>query len=130
MLEPPFGCVIGLGAAVLLGVLIYRGAVRINLTKYFRHIGILLIMVAACILAYGVQDLQEAGVLPREGLSGSDIRVRPSAAPHGCRRPVGGAAAHTRRPSVASAVIGCHPMGGFSLGASACAVSPPSCISI
>ncbi|HET6667086.1 MAG TPA: iron uptake transporter permease EfeU [Intrasporangium sp.] len=73
--QPLLGWVIGLGAAVLLGVLIYRGAVRINLTKFFRYTGILLIVVAAGILAYGVHDLQEAGVLPGEGLSAFDIRA-------------------------------------------------------
>lgn len=72
--QPLLGWVLGLGGAVLLGMLIYRGAVRINLTKFFRYTGILLIVVAAGILAYGVHDLQEAGVLPGEALSAFDIR--------------------------------------------------------
>ena len=45
--QPLIGWVIGLGGAVLLGWLIYRGAVKINLTKFFRYTGILLILVAA-----------------------------------------------------------------------------------
>jgi len=65
--QPLIGWVIGLSAAVLLGLLIYRGAVQINLTKFFRYTGVLLILVAGGILAYGLHDLQEAGVLP--GLS-------------------------------------------------------------
>ena len=73
--QPLLGWVLGLGGAVLLGVLIYRGAVRINLTKFFRYTGILLIVVAAGILAYGVHDLQEAGVLPGEGLSAFDLHA-------------------------------------------------------
>ena len=62
--QPLVGWVLGLGAAVVLGLLIYRGAVQINLAKFFRYTGILLILVAAGILAYGIHDLQEAGALP------------------------------------------------------------------
>jgi len=62
--QPLIGWVVGLGAAVLLGLAIYRGAVKINLAMFFRYTGILLIVVAAGILAYGLHDLQEAGVLP------------------------------------------------------------------
>ncbi len=61
---PMFGWVIGLGTAVMLGWLIYRGAVQINLSKFFRYTGILLILVAAGILSYGLHDLQEAQFLP------------------------------------------------------------------
>ena len=62
--QPLIGWVIGLGSAVLLGWLIYRGAVQINLGKFFRYTGILLILVAAGILSYGIHDLQEAQFLP------------------------------------------------------------------
>ncbi|WP_020143622.1 iron uptake transporter permease EfeU [Terracoccus sp. 273MFTsu3.1] len=62
--QPLIGWVIGLGGAVVLGWLIYRGAVKINLAKFFRYTGILLVLVAAGILAYGIHDLQEAGFLP------------------------------------------------------------------
>jgi high-affinity iron transporter len=61
---PLVGLVTGLIGAVVLGYLIYRGAVRINLTKFFTVTGVLLVLVAAGILAYGVHDLQEAGLLP------------------------------------------------------------------
>jgi high-affinity iron transporter len=54
----------GIGTAVLIGFLLYRSALKINLSKFFTWTGALLILVAAGILKYGVHDFQEAGVLP------------------------------------------------------------------
>lgn len=54
----------GLVVAALLGWLFYRGAVRINLATFFTWTGAALIVVAAGVLAYGVHDLQEGGLLP------------------------------------------------------------------
>jgi high-affinity iron transporter len=62
--QPLIGFVLGIAVAVLLAYLLYRGAVRINLGKFFTVTGFFLIFVAAGILAYGVHDLQEAGILP------------------------------------------------------------------
>lgn len=61
---PLVGWVIGLVGAIVLGWLIYRGAVQIDLAKFFRWTGVLLVLVAAGILAYGIHDLQEAQFLP------------------------------------------------------------------
>ncbi|HEV7788352.1 MAG TPA: iron uptake transporter permease EfeU [Pseudonocardia sp.] len=62
--SPLLGFLIGIAVAVGLAYLIYRGAVRINMAKFFKVTGVLLIFVAAGILAYGMHDLQEANILP------------------------------------------------------------------
>ncbi|HET9671461.1 MAG TPA: iron uptake transporter permease EfeU [Actinomycetota bacterium] len=58
------GAAIGLAVAVVLGVLLYRGGIRMNLRSFFRVTGWILIVVAAGLFAYSLHELQEAGWIP------------------------------------------------------------------
>jgi high-affinity iron transporter len=58
------GGTLGILTAVVMGYFFYKGVLKINLAKFFRYTGVILIVVAAGVLSYGVHDLQEAGILP------------------------------------------------------------------
>jgi high-affinity iron transporter len=61
---PLLGLAGGIATAVVMGVGLYAGAIRINLSRFFMVSGALLVLVAAGIFKYAVHDFQEAGVLP------------------------------------------------------------------
>ncbi|MGH2681115.1 MAG: iron uptake transporter permease EfeU [Actinomycetota bacterium] len=67
------GAVLGLALAIVLGVLLYRGGIRMNLRSFFRVTGMLLIVVAAGLFAYSLHELQEAGWLPFLGAHAYDL---------------------------------------------------------
>ncbi|HZB01370.1 MAG TPA: iron uptake transporter permease EfeU [Actinomycetota bacterium] len=58
------GAALGLAVAIVLGVLLYRGGIRMNLRSFFRVTGWILIVVAAGLFAYSLHELQEAGWIP------------------------------------------------------------------
>ena len=70
---PAVGALLGIATAIVVEIFIYRGFVKINLGKFFTWTGAFLILVAAGVLAYGVGDLQDAGVIPGVGRHAYDI---------------------------------------------------------
>jgi high-affinity iron transporter len=65
------GAVLGLVAAVAIGLGLYRGGVRINLSRFFRLTGLVLVFVAAGLLATSLHTAHEAGWF--NGLQGQAI---------------------------------------------------------
>ncbi len=57
------GALIGVLVAVIVGVAIYRGGVRINLSRFFRVTGLVLVVIAAGLLATAAHTGHEAGWL-------------------------------------------------------------------
>ena len=63
-IAPGAGALTGLVTAVVIGWLLYRRSVNLNLATFFKFTGAGLIVVAAGVLGYGLHDLQEAALLP------------------------------------------------------------------
>jgi len=83
-----WGALAGLGAAALLGFLLFRGALRVRLGVFFGVTNLLLLLFAAGLVAHGLHELVEAGwlpalvepawdlnpLLPEQGVAGSLLR--------------------------------------------------------
>ncbi len=82
------GAALGIAVSVVIGYAIYRGGVKINMAKFFRFTGIVLVLVAAGLLATAAHTAHEAGWL--NSLQGQAVnlprarrpRQRPGRAPH------------------------------------------------
>lgn len=58
------GGLLGVLAAVVLGYLLYRGTYRLNLRAFFNVTSILLLLFASGLLAHGIHEFHEAGLIP------------------------------------------------------------------
>ena len=58
------GTLLGVGLAVVFGVMFVKGSVRVNLQKFFRVTSIILFFVAFQLVVSGLHELSETGYLP------------------------------------------------------------------
>jgi len=58
------GGLLGLALAVAVGYALFKGAVRLNLRMFFDVTGLLLVLFAAGLLAHGIHEFHEAGLIP------------------------------------------------------------------
>lgn len=67
-LRDPAGTLIGfaagLAAVIVLALLTFKGIYRLNIRRFFQWTSVLLLLFAAGLLAYGVHELNEAGIIP------------------------------------------------------------------
>jgi high-affinity iron transporter len=58
------GGILGLAIAIAIGYSLYRGTSKLNLRTFFNVTGLLLVIFAAGLLAHGIHEFHEAGVVP------------------------------------------------------------------
>lgn len=58
------GTLAGLSLAVLLGYILFASTYRLNLQRFFQVTNVLLLLFAAGLLAHGVHEFNEAGIIP------------------------------------------------------------------
>ena len=58
------GALLGLSTAVILGWMLYKTSVRLDLRRFFQVTGVLLFLFAAGLVAHGVHEFNEAGLIP------------------------------------------------------------------
>jgi FTR1 family protein len=58
------GTLLGIGTAIVFGVMFVKGSVRIDLRRFFRITTVILVFVAVQLIISGLHELSESGVLP------------------------------------------------------------------
>ena len=58
------GAGLGLAAVVVIAVLLFRSLIKLNLTRFFHVTSFILIIFAAGLVAHGVHEFNEAGLIP------------------------------------------------------------------
>lgn len=79
--SPVLGAVLGLGVATAAGYLLFKGALKINISKFFNYTGAFLILVSAGILAYAVKEFEEVFTLPLQALTYDVTGILPKKSP-------------------------------------------------
>ncbi len=59
-----FGPILGIGVALVVSWLFFWGATKLRIGRFFKVTSIILVFFAAGLIAHGVHEFQEAGVLP------------------------------------------------------------------
>jgi len=62
-----FGFIVGLAVVIALSFIMFKGIFRLDVSKFFRYTSVLLILFSAGLVATGVHELNEAGIIP-EGI--------------------------------------------------------------
>ena len=68
------GAVLGIAVAVVIGVAIYRGGIKLNLSRFFRLTGVVLVFVAAGLVASALHTAHETGWLDAGQARALDLR--------------------------------------------------------
>ena len=79
--NPVLGAVLGLGVATVAGYLLFKGALKINISKFFNYTGAFLILVSAGILAYAVKEFEEVLTLPLQQITYDVSNILPKKSP-------------------------------------------------
>jgi high-affinity iron transporter len=58
------GAILGLSAVVILAILLFKSLFKLNMAKFFQATRFILIFFAAGLVAHGVHELNEAGLIP------------------------------------------------------------------
>lgn len=87
----------GLVASVIRGWGLYTTALRLNIRRFFRLTGLLVLLFAAGLVAHGVHEFNEAGLIPAPDLTGLGSLLGTRGG-DGCRRPPQGSLRIQRRP--------------------------------
>lgn len=67
------GAILGLLSAAVIGYLMYRGAIKINLALFFKITGTYLVLIAASIFAYSLGEFNESGLVTILNGTGYDL---------------------------------------------------------
>ncbi|CAN2183229.1 FTR1 High-affinity Fe2+/Pb2+ permease [Candidatus Nanopelagicaceae bacterium] len=67
------GTFLGLGVSIVIGYVLYLGALKVNLQKFFRYSGMGLVIVAGGMFSYAVHEFQEINLLPGDSSKLYDI---------------------------------------------------------